>query len=104
MQYDSHILTPPYTYFLFHVFLKTPATAKGDYPYEAVSSGSNSIINLIPETWPSSIREAPPIIPALQSQYFKVKKCHEDTAAQTFLRATIQISATLVHGNHSHRD
>ena len=60
-------ITPPYSYFLFHIFLKTPATAKGDYPYEAVSSGTNSIINLIPETWPSSIREAPPIITAHQS-------------------------------------
>ena len=45
----AHYYNSQYTFFLFHIFIKTPSRAKENCPYEAISSESFSIINLTPK-------------------------------------------------------
>ena len=68
ISYPRIIITPHTLIVVLYIFLETPATAERDYPREAISSGSNSIINLIPEIQTDCIRNAPHIIPAPQER------------------------------------
>ena len=86
--YPRIIITPHTLIVVLYIFLETPATAERDYPREAISSGSNSIINLIPEIQTDCIRNAPHIIPAPQER----DRC-----------ATVKISATNANTTPSNR-